>query len=161
MTMKGQSKHLVVIAMALLLVVAGCSPSPAALPPKPIPPTPSQVQPPTMTVAFEGGKCTYAGPKVIQPGEINVTMDIKDLDKQVYALYLLTLDQGKTINDLDAWPSTDKPTWAQIVNGSESGFSGQRNTFAVTVQKGPIYLACFSSPPEAKIGALGPIEVGK
>jgi hypothetical protein len=158
--MKGQLKQPAVIAVALLLVVAGCSPSAAALPPKPIPLTP-QVQPPAMTVAFEGGKCTYAGPKVIQPGEISVTMEVQDRDKQVYAVYLLTLDQGKTISDLDAWPSTDKPAWAQIVAGSESGLAGQRNTFAATVQKGPIYLACFSKPPEAKIGALGPIEVGK
>ncbi len=157
--MKEQLKQLVVIAMALLLVVAGCSPSAAALPPTPIPSTPSQLQAVAMTVTFEGGKCTYAGPKVVQPGEINVAMDVKDLDKQAYAVYVLTLNQDKTINDLDAWPSTDKPTWAQIVSGSESGLSGQRNTFAATVQKGPLYLACFSKPPEAKIGALGPIEV--
>ena len=151
--MKTQLNQLV-IAVVVLFVAAGCAPSTGALPPKSI-----QAQSPSMTVTFEGGKCAYAGPKVVQLGEINVTMDVKDRDRQVYAVYLLTLDQGKTISDLDAWPSTDKPAWAQIVGGSESGLAGQRNTFAATVQKGPIYLACFSKPPEAKIGALGPIEV--
>jgi hypothetical protein len=160
--MKKQWKALTVIAIVLALFVVGCSsPSPTV----PVPPTATPV-PPSMTVAFAGGTCTYDGPKAVPAGPINVIMDVKDQDREAYALVIVTLDQGKTINDMKAWmPSTAQPSWAQIVAENEEGLPGKRNTFAAwissdTVAKGAIFLACFSKPPEVSIGALGPIEVG-
>jgi hypothetical protein len=88
-------------------------------------------------------------------------MDVKDQAYEAYAVYVLTLDEGKTVDDLAAWPSTDKPAWARISGWSEAGRPGQSNILKATVEEGIIYIACFRRPPEAKIGALGPIEVVK
>jgi len=121
----------------------------------------SQAAPKDMTVTFEGDQCTYDGPKKVPAGEITVTMDVKDQAYEAYAVYILILDEGKTVDDLAAWPSTDKPTWARISGWSEAGRPGQSNILKATVEEGTIYMACFRRPPEAKIGAVGPIEVVK
>jgi ABC-type sugar transport system substrate-binding protein len=98
-------------------------------------------------------------PRQVLAGEITVTMDVKDQAYEAYAVYILTLDEGKTVDDLAAWPSTDKPVWARISGWSEAGRPGQSNILKATVEEGTIYMACFRRSPAAKIGALGPIEV--
>ena len=40
-------------------------------------------------------------------------MDVKDQAYEAYAVYILTPDEGKTVDDLAAWPSTDEPVWAR------------------------------------------------
>jgi hypothetical protein len=37
--------------------------------------------------------------------------------------------------------------------------SGKSATYTFTVEKGPVYLICWSSPPDLPIGNAGPIEV--
>jgi hypothetical protein len=116
-----------------------------------------------LTVTFEGNLCTYDGPKAIPAGENSVIMDVKDQSKESYAVFILTLDQGKTLDDLKALPAdADHPSWSHIVGGSEEGRPGKRNTFKVTVEKEPIYLVCVApAPPGLIVGVLGPVDVEK
>ncbi len=146
--MKTQLAKMVAIVIASLWIGVGCGPSTT--------PVPSSI-----TVTFEGNQCIYTGPAAVPVGELSLTMIVKDQGHESFAVYVLTLDPDKTPDDLKAWPSTDKPGWAQIVTWLEGGASGNRSIFNANAEKGPIYLACFSKPPEAKVGVLGPIRVGK
>jgi hypothetical protein len=73
------------------------------------------------------------------------------------------MDADKSIADLVAWPSTDQPSWLQILEFIETS-PGNESLQTVVVQDKPIYLVCFDGLPNgsaAKIGALGPIEAIK
>jgi inosine-uridine nucleoside N-ribohydrolase len=110
-----------------------------------------------MSVAIEGDKCTYSGPKNIATGQIAIDWNVDNAHGK-YALVVATLDKDKTFADLDAWPSTDQPPWLQIVTYVEAT-SGNHSTVTADVEDGPIYIVCFTAPPEEKMGTLGPIEV--
>lgn len=113
---------------------------------------------PTMTVTFDGNECTYDGPDTVSAGQITVNWNIKGQARDGYALAIVTLDEGKTFEDLDAWPSIDAPLWANVVVARES-FSGSLSPFVADVTEGPIFLVCFTAYPKAKVGVLGPVEV--
>ena len=119
----------------------------------------------TPTVTFDGGKCRYDGPKKISADKFTVNFNVENRDREKYGLYIVTLDQGKTLADLDAWPSTDPPPWVYIVAGTDVG-PGSRSEVTVDMTKSPqfkspIFLVCLSAPPEAKITTMGPVEVGQ
>jgi hypothetical protein len=87
-------------------------------------------------------------------------MGVKDQDRDAYGVVIVTLDPGKTMNDLKAMPpGASEPSWAQIVGESGQRVPGSRSTFIATVVKGPIYLVCFTGHPNMIIGVLGPIDV--
>ena len=94
----------------------------------------------------------------IATGQIAIDWNVDDADGK-YALVVATLDKDKTFDDLDTWPSTDQPPWLQIVTYAEAT-SGSHSTVTADVEDGPIYIVCFTAPPEKKMGTLGPIEVG-
>jgi hypothetical protein len=160
--MNGQLKKLFVITITALLLAAGCSSKGTGMTPK----TP-QDPAPAITVTFEGGKCAYAGPKTVPSGQvINVTMDVKDQDKVAYAVYFMSLDAGKTFDDLKeaAMKLSAPPSWAHTEGASEGGLPGKINTFTTFITKGlkgPLYLLCFSKPPDNLIGSYGPIEASQ
>jgi ketosteroid isomerase-like protein len=122
-------------------------------------PTPAPIEATDITVTIEGNRCRYDGPMTVKPGEVSVAIDVKDLDKEAYAVTFFNLEAGKTYDDL--WAATPglQPAWAHMIGISEAGRPGQRNTFKFAVEKGPIYLICWSKPPDAAIGGLGPIAV--
>jgi hypothetical protein len=57
-----------------------------------------------LTVTFSDNKCSYSGEKAVAAGEIVFSMidNNPDLDA---AMIVLTLDNGKTIEDLKALPA--------------------------------------------------------
>ena len=110
-----------------------------------------------MSVAIEGDKCTYSGPETIAAGQIAIDWNV-DEAHDIYGLAVVTLDEGKTSADLDAWPSTDPPSWLQVVAFSDAT-PGSHSTVTARVEKGPIYFVCFTLPPDKKMGTLGPIEI--
>ena len=112
---------------------------------------------PDMTVTFDGNECTYDGPETVPVGQI--TAKIENQSQKMFGLAIVTLDEGKTFEDLDAWPSVDKPPWAELIIFAEAPERGH-SIVAVDVTKGPIFLVCFTAYPEAKIGVLGPVEAG-
>jgi hypothetical protein len=111
-----------------------------------------------MAVVIEGGTCTLTNPAPLQAGEIKVTLDIKDLNKELYALTIFNLSQDKDMLDLMASTAGMPPAWANDLMMAEPK-PGTYNTFTFTVEKGPVYMICWSQPPVLPIGNAGPIEV--
>jgi hypothetical protein len=111
-----------------------------------------------MTITFHGNGCTYDGPEMVSVGQIVANWNIENQDHEKCGLAIVTLDEGKTFEDLDAWPSVDKPPWATLVSFAETGPGGDSPAVA-DVTDGPIFLVCFTAYPEAKVGVLGPVEV--
>jgi hypothetical protein len=140
--------------IAILLLLSACGQSPSV--------------PPEVTLTFSGDTCAYSGPKSLL-GKFNINVVVEGQGNTMYGYILVTLEEGKTIEDLQAWPSTDPPGWLK---------DAFHNTGPVFVEPGsvkqnidvwvnaayagdPIYIVCFADAPGRKIGALGPIEITK
>lgn len=111
-----------------------------------------------MTIVIEGGTCTLIDPAPLKAGEIKVTLNIKDLNKELYALTIFNLGPDKDMLDLMASTAGMPPSWAYDLMMAEPK-PGTSNTFTFTVEEGPIYIICWSKPPDLPIGNAGPIEV--
>jgi hypothetical protein len=145
---------------ALLMAVAGCQ----------APPTPEEPMADresaanagdfeaAMTVVFEGDACSYDGPKTIPAGRVTVNWRIEGRPRDGYALAIVTLDEGKTFEDLDAWPSIGQPLWTHL-HALQERDPDDLSPFTALVTEGPIFVVCFTADPEAKVGVLGPVEV--
>jgi hypothetical protein len=146
--MKTLWKKLVTIGVAVMLLAAGCGPGDAPVN--------------SLTVTFKNDLCSYNGAMAIKAGEVSVTMVVKHQELDA-GMVVLTLDEGKTIDDLNAAPDNyGQPLWSHRVGEAERHVHpGERYTFKFTIETGPIYLVCFSGPPDTAIGVLGPIEVVK
>ena len=111
-----------------------------------------------MTVTIAGGTCSTNGPITLQAGKIKVTLNIKDQNKVGYALLLVNLDQGKDFPDLMAATVGMPPSWADELLFAEL-LPGGSAIYTFTVEKGPVYLICWSKYPELPIGNAGPFDV--
>lgn len=111
-----------------------------------------------MTVTIADGTCTTDGPAALQAGQVTLTLNVEDQDKSFYALTLFNLDPGKDILDLMASTVGMPPDWADILLMKELG-PGKSETYTITLEKGPVYLICWSQPPALPIGNAGPIDV--
>ena len=111
-----------------------------------------------MTVTIAGGTCTTDNPMTLQAGEIKITLDIKDQNKVGYALLVVNLDQGKDFPNLMASTAGSEPSWADELLFQELG-PNKSATYTFMVEKGPVYLICWSKYPELAIGNAGPFEV--
>lgn len=118
---------------------------------------------PAMTVVFDGDVCSYEGPTAIPAGTVDVNCRITGQPRDGYALVVATLDEGKTFEDLDAWPSIDQPPWLTLLAFQETQEGAPDDlppfSFSAGETQGPIFVVCFSREPGAKVGTLGPIEV--
>jgi hypothetical protein len=133
-----------------------------ALGPFSVGPAPSAAEGPVseMTITIAEGGCTYGGSMTLQAGEMTVTADVKDVDKEEYMLtFVNLLDPDKTFADLMAATSGDAPPeWVDTI--SEKHLSpGESKTYSFMVEVGPVYLICWSDPPGRPIGKKGPFEV--
>ena len=111
-----------------------------------------------MTVTIAGGTCAIDQPAPLQAGEITVSLNIKDQNKVAFALTMFTLNQDKDILDLMASTAGMPPSWADMLLMEELG-PGKSATYTFKVEKGPVYMICWSKYPELPIGNAGPIEV--
>lgn len=146
--------RMVVPALILLLVAACGSPAPTATP---VPPTPTPAAA-DMTLTFSGGQCTYGGPQSVPAGKLTVDLVVEDKDHDKFGLAMVTLNEGKTFEDLNQWPSADPPPWLTIINVWEI-LPGSTKQVSVQVTNGPLYFVCFYAPPDTKYGTLGPVAV--
>ena len=147
--MKAKLRKYVFAALILMFLASGCGTNE----------TPEC----SLTITFKGNKCTYNGVKSVAAGEVSFTMVDKNQDLDV-AMIVLTLDEGKTIDDLNALPPNtgEDPKWSHRVGEADRHVRpGERYTFKATIETGPIYLVCFSGSPELITGVLGPFEVTK
>jgi hypothetical protein len=119
------------------------------------------------TITFSGETCTYSGPKSLS-AKFDLNVVVKSQTDTVYGFVIVTLQAGKTIEDLQVWPSVDPPEWLKnMLNDTgpvfASGTTKQNvDLAAYSYYSGdPIYFACFADKPTRKIGALGPIEISQ
>ncbi len=174
-----------ILAMLVSLLVSACATPPAPLPlaqapvdtPVPAPTlTPAPVALPILvssapgaiksgiTIRMSAGdKCTMEGPASIAAGVNAVQWIVESSEHDVFGLTFVTLEPGRTIDDLRAVPpqKVDPPRFAHW-NGqffeSQPGGSKQIE-IQVPTGEGPIYFACFYRPPEIHFATLGPVEV--
>lgn len=130
----------------------------AVVPPEPTV-TPSSSPPVSeMMVTIADGTCSTENPIVLQAGEVIVTFNVEDQDNEMYALTMFNLDEDKDILDLMVSTIGVPPNWADFLLFEELG-PGQRETYTFTLEKGPVYLICWSKPPDLPIGNTMPIAV--
>jgi len=109
---------------------------------------------PDAVVTSDGTSCIYEGPEVVPIGEL--TLMIENESDGAVVLAVVTLDEGKTFEDIDDWPSVNKPPWAELIGFAEGPAHGH-SVAAIDVTEGPIYLVCLT--PESKLGVAGSVEV--
>jgi hypothetical protein len=111
-----------------------------------------------IAVTIAGGTCSIDNPTPLHAGEVKVTLNIKDQNKDLYALSFFSLKDDKDILDLMASTTGTTPSWADILLLGELE-PGKSGSYTFTVEKGPVYMVCWSKPPDLPIGNAGPIEV--
>ena len=114
-----------------------------------------------MTVTFANGTCSYSGPLTLRAGKIAVAVNVQDQDKDKFAFSAFTLDPDRDLADLMA--STIRPAppaWSDPLYVREI-LPGESSQFDLTIQEGPVYVVCWSSPPDLATGAIGPFTVVK
>lgn len=127
-----------------------------AMPAEPEPVSAVEVPVSEMTVTFAEGTCTYDGPLALEAGEVAVTMDVQDQNKDKYALTFFNLEPGKGFDDLMASTiQAGPPDWANMLSLHEVS-PGKNSQFNITIEKGPVYVVCWSKPPDLAIGSIGP-----
>ena len=128
------------------------------MPPEPTAATSNDLAASDMKVIIAGGTCTTDNPLALKAGEVTVILDVQDQDKSLYALLLFNLDEGKNFLDLMAATARAQPSWANDLL-FETLESGKSDTYTFWIEQGPVYLVCFSKPPDIAIGNAGPFTV--
>jgi ketosteroid isomerase-like protein len=131
----------------------------AVMPPEPTA-TPSTDTPVSeITVTIADGTCSYTGSKVLQAGEIKVNVDAAAETQKTSGLTFFSLEAGKDLLDLMAATSeSSPPAWSNMLTEWQVG-SGASRTYSFTATQGPLYLICWSKPPDLAVGNVGPLEV--
>jgi ketosteroid isomerase-like protein len=130
----------------------------AVVPPEPTGTPPSSPPVSEMVVTIAGGTCSTDDPIALQAGEVTVIFNVEDQDNDAYALTMFNLDEDKDILDLMVSTAGEPPSWAYFLLYEELS-PGQRETYSFTLEKGPVYLICWSKPPDLPIGNTMPIPV--
>jgi hypothetical protein len=130
----------------------------SAVPPEPTATPFSGAPGSELTVTIAGGTCTTASPVALKAGDVKVKWNVQDQDKSRYALSLFTLDPDKDLLDLMVATYGQPPSWGDMLLFVELG-PGESETYSLKLEKGPLYLICWSQPPDLPIGNSGPILV--
>ena len=121
-------------------------------------------EPKEMKVTFSGAECSYSGPQKIPAGKNTITVDVqKDIKGTGGEVAMLTMEEGKTAADLEAWAEQGPPPWVNVFAGEAQGIDPgnvMTRTFSVDGTTSPFYIVCFDSP-QTRNGVLGPFEVEK
>jgi hypothetical protein len=125
----------------------------------------------SMTVKFTENGCTYDGPSSISYGKFTVNWSVNDQKHNKTVLLIVTLADGKTIDDLKALHSAEAPQWVTVLWNDEKDAFGSElekvrqyqfehalNTLD-SYQIQPLYLICGNE--EGGTNPLGPIQVTK
>jgi hypothetical protein len=112
-----------------------------------------------LAITISNGTCSYEGSLSLNPGQVNVEARVLDTDKVLYALSFFTLDKDKDFLDLMAATVQSSPaSWSNMFSIVDLG-PGASKSYTFTAKDGPIYLICWSQPPDIPIGAVGPFQV--
>jgi hypothetical protein len=122
--------------------------------------------PTTPTLTFDAKGCSYSGPATVSPA-FTLTWIIEKSVHSAFIYAIVTLDQGKSVQDLAAIPAEDPaPSWVHKLGYdleiSPGIFTKSFDLSANSVfHEGPIYIVCFYGDENTAIGADGPIDVKK
>jgi hypothetical protein len=130
----------------------------AAMPPEPESASSSETPVSEVEFTIIGGTCVYDGPLTLQKGPLKVIVDVQDQDKDKYAVAFLTLDPDKDPADLMAATIGADPSWVDIVSLREIN-PGDNMEYDLEMDEGPVYVVCFSKPPDLTIGSVGPFNI--
>ncbi len=157
-----------VLLSIILLVTASCSPKA-----NPNPTSVAENEAPTkhtlgygsslMVTFSDGNKCSLEGAASVKAGSLLYEIYVDAQERPTYWLALVTLDEGKTLADLEAIPEDviSQPDFAQLIVATFEG-RGSHSTILANVEEGPLYFVCFAGDRYGvgrKIGALGPVAV--
>ena len=111
-----------------------------------------------------GDQCTMEIINPIEGGAMRYEIVTNDQTYQNYVIWTLTLDPGKTIEDLKNAPQSpyNPPSFAGVVNGNIVSPMSRAWIFSLPdMTKGPFYFVCMvQGPQDIKIiDHLGPVEV--
>jgi hypothetical protein len=124
-----------------------------------------------MTVKFTVNGCTFSGPSSIPYGKFTVNWNVFDQKHNKTVLLIITLADGKTIDDLKAGNNRETLPWVTILwNTDENAFGPDLNKVRsyqheydlktiAGYQGQPLYFVCGNE--EGPTNPLGPIEVTK
>lgn len=146
--MKLKINHKIVLFVVLLMFTAGC----AASKPKVG----------GLSVTFSNDRCSYSGDSSVAAGDVSTTAVVKSSDFDI-SLVILTVDEGRTINDFKTISAqAGPPDWShRVADVSWHVKDGESYTTKLKIDSGPIYIVCFMRNPDAIIGVIGPITVTK
>lgn len=121
---------------------------------------------PNITITFDpGDKCSLSGDTWIIAGGLSYEIMVNDQAHQNYMVGIVTLDEGKTLKDLQAIPNTETygaPEFAHIV-AEDIVNPGSYSMHTLRVSDGPLFVTCLVVHTDIpkKIADLGPIDVIK
>jgi hypothetical protein len=161
-----------VMLLPLMLVFGSCQAAPTPMPPTLPPPTatappsPTMIMPVALTLTITDDDCTFEGPSTFPHAVLTINALMKEQKQTESGYALVTLSQGKTIEDLKAYPSAVQPDWVQLIHGVHEYANGLHTyTYDYTnvATNPPLYLVCFNSDPVTgewiKRAAFGPFEL--
>ena len=114
-----------------------------------------------LTVTCDGSDCAFAKSGPLTSGNsFTMILDVEAQDAFAeYGVAVLTLREGKGLEDLVAWPSTNPPLWAHVMGLVDEVPAGSTAQTTATIYDGPVYLVCFTAYPVTKSDVAGPLEV--
>ncbi len=131
----------------------------AVMPPEPTAAPSTDTPVSEITVMIADGTCSYTGSLVLQAGEIKVNVDASAETQKAYGLTFFNLKADKDLLDLMAATSESvPPAWSNMLTEWQVG-PGASRTYSFTAKQGPLYLVCWSKPPDLAVGNVGPFEV--
>jgi hypothetical protein len=155
--MKRQFARMLTIGAVLTLALAACSPMAVPAPTQPPPQAEATLAPADITVTMVGGTCNLEGTRQVYPDTFRIALVGGDQSVGFYGLAVVSLADGKTLADLEgAGPA--QPPWVRLLTDFSTA-PGQRTVQSVKVDANPVFVVCFTSPPDKAVGALGPIEI--
>ncbi len=119
----------------------------------------------SIIITFDvGDKCSVDIPSghTLFHGMLYYNIKVNDQARSIHAVVFQTLDEGKTLQDLQAYPktATSAPSWVtkfleNYVN------AGTNSYFAENFSAGQIYISCFVAPETgfSRVLDYGPLEI--
>lgn len=111
----------------------------------------------------QGDECSLEQPtRVVTPARLPYEIVVNDQTYKNYVVAFLTLDPGKTLDDLKAWKTSGyNPPWSQLI-GIDVVSPLSRTFHSMTgITNSPVYAVCFIQGPDNLriIDTHGPVEV--
>ena len=150
----------VVCCLVFLVLLNACAPINTP-PPTAVPPTATAEPLPLLTITFRNGTCEYEGPASIESFKARLKIVDQEEDSMVAGgttVSIITLEEGKSLEDLKSWPEHYNPQWATIFATKGLDENELVGEFDVYLPEETIYISCFDD--DVKVGVQGPVYWG-